>query len=311
VAAPQVDATRRSRGSKTSGPLFLVGAARSGTSLVYKSLCLHPDVSYISNWVARFPRAERLALLNRIAPRFETTRRRAWFGADSNAYVYGRRRDLRERVFPTPVEGEPVYAASGIGPIAVEGDSSHDQETLRASIEKIRRASGGDVFVNKRIANNRRIGLLASAFPSARFVSLVRDGRAVALSLSQVDWWEHCYLPWYGGSPAQWAAEGRDPWEACARNWVEDIRSMEKGLAGLPADRVMRLSYEDFVAAPQGSLDRIAAFAGLGASSEWTRAIGGLSFPNKNGWREALGPEALATIVNVQRYELEAYGYDV
>ncbi|MBV9253816.1 MAG: sulfotransferase, partial [Actinobacteria bacterium] len=36
-------------------PLFLVGAPRSGTSLLYKALCLHPDAAYISNWVNRFP----------------------------------------------------------------------------------------------------------------------------------------------------------------------------------------------------------------------------------------------------------------
>ena len=49
-------------------PVFLVGAARSGTSLVYKALCLHPDVAYISNWVARYPKAPRLAALNRLGP---------------------------------------------------------------------------------------------------------------------------------------------------------------------------------------------------------------------------------------------------
>ena len=33
--------------------MFLVGAARSGTSLLYRALCLHPDVAYVSNYVRR------------------------------------------------------------------------------------------------------------------------------------------------------------------------------------------------------------------------------------------------------------------
>ena len=34
-----------------------------------------------------------------------------------------------------------------------------------------------------------------------RFVVLVRDGRAVAESLSRVDWWETNHVWWYGGTP--------------------------------------------------------------------------------------------------------------
>ena len=38
-------------------PTFLIGAARSGTSLLYKGLCLHPDAAYFNNnYVRRLPR---------------------------------------------------------------------------------------------------------------------------------------------------------------------------------------------------------------------------------------------------------------
>jgi hypothetical protein len=37
------------RAGAAAGPLFLVGVPRSGTTLLYKLLCLHPDVAYISN----------------------------------------------------------------------------------------------------------------------------------------------------------------------------------------------------------------------------------------------------------------------
>jgi hypothetical protein len=293
-------------------PVFLVGPARSGTSVVYKTLCLHPDVSYISNWAARFPSVPQVAALNRLAPIFPGTRGRTWFGKDSNAYVYGRRRSWSERIFPMPVEGEPVYAACGIS--AVEcgeplGSSSQARALVR-SFERIREAGGGSLLVSKRIGNNRRISFLASAFPSARFVAIVRDGRAVALSLSQVDWWQRSTLPWFGGTPAQWAAEGRDPWEACARNWVEDLHAMEEGLSTIPSDRVLRLSYESLVGAPLETLGRLAEFAGLRPRAAWHEAVSRLEFPNKNGWHTSLTYDALETITSIQKRELEAYGYD-
>ena len=39
----------------SEAPVFLLGPARSGTSLLYKLLCLHRDVAFISNYVARAP----------------------------------------------------------------------------------------------------------------------------------------------------------------------------------------------------------------------------------------------------------------
>jgi hypothetical protein len=65
-----------------AGPPFLVGVPRSGTTLLYKLLCLHPDVAYISNWMRTAPAVPILALANRLTPRFADTRRTLWFGAD-------------------------------------------------------------------------------------------------------------------------------------------------------------------------------------------------------------------------------------
>ena len=42
-----------------TGTVFILGPARSGTTLLYKGLCLHPEIAFISNWSARFPRLSR------------------------------------------------------------------------------------------------------------------------------------------------------------------------------------------------------------------------------------------------------------
>jgi omega-hydroxy-beta-dihydromenaquinone-9 sulfotransferase len=228
-------------------PLFLVGPARSGTSLLYKSLSLHPDSAWISNWVRRFPGLPALGVLNRLTAHLPAYQRAVWFGGGDNAYVYGSRRRLAERVFPMPVEGEPFFTRYGLaGP--QEGSapvSTTGGDGLRAAVAAITRHSGGRVFISKRIANNWRIPALAACFPDGRFVELVRDGRAVAYSLSRVDWWDDSELVWLNGTPREWEAAGMDRWELCARNWVAELDAIAAGLAAVPPERRLRVAYED------------------------------------------------------------------
>lgn len=292
--------------------MFLVGPARSGTSLLYKMLCLHPDAAYLSNWVRLVPAVPQLAILNRLAPALPSLRQRVWF-EDGNAYVYSQRRSLARRLFPMPVEGEPVFARSGLSEVVggVAAGRTADLDRLRRSLRSVRRASGGSVLVNKRIANILRIPLLVEAFPDARFVSLVRDGRAVAASLRTVDWWAQSTVWWYGGTPEHWAAQGGDPWELCARNWVEEVRITRAGLAQVAPGRQTELRYEQFVADPLPTLRATASFAGLDPNDRrWHEALQLQSFPDRNeGWRTRLDPAAAIAITRWQQPELERLGY--
>ncbi len=292
-------------------PTFLIGAARSGTSLLYKGLCLHPDAAYFNNYMRRLPRHPAVSITNRLARLTPARRRRFWFSGDSNAYVYaGAPRTLRRRLYPMPIEGEPVYAACGIPDSAEETVSPNAERDLRSAVAATIRWGGGTHFINKRIANVRRISLLAKAFPDARFVDITRDGRAVAVSLSRVDWWENSVVWWYGGTPKAWRDNGRDPWELCARNWVEEVRAIDSGLGDLEPGRVFRLTYEEFVAEPEETMFRLADFAGLRSDARWRREIATIDFRNRNHeWRRELLPDVITRIEQVQAEELCRRGY--
>jgi hypothetical protein len=289
----------------------LIGAARSGTSLLYKGLCLHPDAAFFNNYLRRLPRHPSVSVTNRFARMTPGLRSRVWFSGGSNAYVYTRSRSLRDRLYPMPVEGEPVYAACGI-PDSVSSDtvSMNAARELRRSVAGTMRWGGGTHFINKRIANVRRIPLLAAAFPTARFVDITRDGRAVAVSLSRVDWWENSVVWWYGGTPKAWRDDGRDPWELCARNWVEEVRAIDSGIGELNPKQVLRLTYEEFTAEPVKTILRVAAFAGLDDVVSWRRDIERIQFRNRNdSWKTGLPPEVVTTIEEVQAGELSKRGY--
>jgi hypothetical protein len=291
--------------------MFLHGAARSGPTLLYKALCLHPDVAYISNWSRRAPAVPLLALLNRLPPYAPAARRAVWFGPEAaNAYAYGRRRPLWERLFPAPVEGEPVYRHCGIGQDPREGADPEQLARLRRSFDALRRFAGGELLVSKRIANNQRIPLLAAAFPGARFVHLIRDGRAVAYSLSRVDWWQDDVVWWYGGTPRRWHAEGGDPWELCARHWVRELAAIEEGLAAVPPGQRLEVRYEELVRDPVAVVQQVAAFAGLAQDAGFTEELRRLRYPNQNeAWREQLPADVRARIEGLQLGELRRLGH--
>jgi len=296
---------------------FILGAPRSGTSLLYKALCLHPHAAWISNWQRRLPRLPQAALADRLVRHTPAARTRAWFSGGSDAYVYGPSRSLVERITPMPVEGEPVFTAAGVPdpdresvPDAAPPDAAR---ALRRLVEATTRAAGGSVFVSKRIAHNRRIAWLASALPEARFVVLHRDGRAVASSLARVDWWPDEHLWWAGGIDAtEW--ERRHDGQrlvACARHWREEVGAIERGLELVDADRVLTVRYEDLVGDPRHHLAGIGRFAGLPASSSWSVALDALSFPDRNdGWRARLGDDGEAIAWDEAGDQLRSLGYE-
>lgn len=299
--------------SRETPVVFLVGAPRSGTTLLYKALCLNRRVAFISNWVRRYPTLPALAGLDAVTGLAPTLRRTTWFDGDSNAYAYGRPRRAYQRAFPAPVEGEPVYARARVAALpGGRGVEPPDLGRLRRTFATVVRASRADVMVSKRIANNLRIPLLLEAFPDARFVHLQRDGRAVALSLSRVDWWPTDPVWWLGSTPAEAVRRGADEWELCGRHWVEEIRAADAGLAAVPASQRLELRYEDVLVDPVGSLRVIAGFAGLGADPGWEHQLAQLRFPDRNQtWRSALPAPAITTIERVQRDELRRHGYEV
>jgi hypothetical protein len=298
-------------------PLFIVGAPRSGTSLLYKLLCLHPEAAWISNWNRRAPGIAPLAAINRLARRPTSRRRAVWFGSDAaNAYVYGRRRSLWERLYPMPVEGEPLYEHCRIGqglvgPPAGGAQAEAEQAAcLRRVFAGVRHWSGGRVLISKRIANNQRISFLAAAFPNARFVHLIRDGRAVAYSLSRVDWWEDGVVWWYGDTPRRWREGGGDPWELAATHWVRELASIEEGLCTVPAGRQLELRYETLVDAPAATVMGVARFAGLDDHPGWRSELDRLSYPNKNeAWRDRLAPEVRQRVEAIQHADLVRLGH--
>jgi len=292
-------------------PIFIAGAGRSGTTLLYKLLCLHSDIAWISNYLNRFPNNSWITALNLITKLSKKSCRTMWFGRNSNAYFTNRK--LLKRAFPMPVEGESIYRRCGMPtfPHKTWRISRRQEKCLVSEVEKIRLFQRGRVFLNKRTANNRRITQLTRAFPKAKFLHVMRDGRAVANSLLRVSWWmDHKVWWWHQKTPRQWEAEGNKPVELAARNWVEEVAEIQNGLKLVPKELVFELKYEDLIESAEATLRKIVNFVGLDNDLAWIDEIRSLNITNQNiHWQTLFGDSEKEILQRVQSKLLKRLGY--
>lgn len=151
---------------------------------------------------------------------------------------------------------------------------------------------------------------LATLWPRARFVVLVRDGRDVALSLKRMPF----------GPNNAWAA---------AQWWARGIRAGERAAAHHP-ERVLVVRYEDLATAPEERVPAICAFLGLrydqdmlaleradrsrvvAEQASWFPTLfDGVNTRSVGRWRREMGVRDQAVFASLAGAELARLGYPV
>lgn len=289
--------------------VFLVGAGRSGTTLLYKLLCLHSRLAYPTNYDHRLPWLFP-GLVSRLLADQTGAKLKAWFNQGGNAYLA--KRSLVKKLFPMPVEGEFVYEACGIPRTPAKGyqPDAYTSNCLRKRFERIRCAMKADLVLSKRTANNRRIPQLRSVFPKARYIHLIRDGRAVAHSLSRVEWWDEHELWWDGRKAAELEQAGEERLTICAKNWTYEMKELYSGLSAVDPASLLEIRYEELLDAPVVQLGRILEFLGLSLASGYQQAIESLRLTNRPAaWSSRWTTDQLESVLRVEQSLLDELGY--
>jgi hypothetical protein len=201
--------------------------------------------------------------------------------------------------------------------------------------------------VEKTCANSLRVAFVDAVLSGARFIRIVRDGRDVVVS-SRARWTARLDLPYiarkaryvpltdlpYYGSRYLWnrlyrfmSADARlASWgprmaglpealsrysldEVCALQWQRCVERAERDLSLLPAPRVHRLRYEDFVARPAAELDRIVEFLGVPPPADARAILRQVSGTSVGQWRRKIDEPRRRSIESLIGDSLRAHGY--
>lgn len=286
---------------------FIVGTGRCGSSLVHELMANHEQAGFVSNIEDNLPRLHLLGRFNnsmyRLTKGAFTEKGRLRF-APSEAYNV-----IRHEV-------SPVYENS-CRDLVADDVTPWLRKRFQKFFEARCRAQGKEWFLHK-YTGWPRIGFFAEIFPQARFVHIVRDGRAVANSWLQMDWWGGYRGPqlWQWGlldakSQQEWVDSGQSFVTLAGLCWRNLMEAFAAEGSKLHPSRYLEVRYEDFVAGPVESLRSMVEFIGLPWSARVERAAtrGGVHDSRKRAYENDLTREQVAQLERVAGNMLARLGY--
>ena len=287
-------------GRKVRQPVFIIGAPHSGTHLLARALKrsdgVHLTIGQSSVLRVIYAFARR--------PSIHDGRGEAAASVLRDAFGQGWRITPHGCLECVPECREAAGLVSGaIGPCATErglsiyGDASPDLAYCAEA--------------------------LTDAFPDARIVQFIRDGRDVAACMladqSILSWFKPSFAnldtefpnPFFGVE----TEEDRDQWPAlslaakCALRWRGTVRLAARLRRNLPAEQLITVRYETLLERPADTASAISAFAGVPLPAA---AMGATRLPpamRAGGWRRALSAGQVADVEKVAGEELRRVGY--
>jgi hypothetical protein len=263
--------------------IFMIGTGRCGSTQLAQIIASHSRVGFVSNIERRLPSVARRGRWNNFLIR--TIANAAQFKElarvhDGAAKAFSGT-SYRARALVGPSEAYDLLSTEVSSMISVPCRDLTADDAFPWVKERFRRffalrAKEQDtpVFMHK-FTGWPRARFVDATFPDAKFIHLVRDGRAVANSLMQVRFWRgyRGSTNWdLGPLPAHYARE----WEESGRSfallagleWKTLMDAFEEAERAIPEERWLNVRYEDFISEPRRALHEILAFIGLPWSAD-------------------------------------------
>jgi hypothetical protein len=301
--------------------VFFVGTGRCGSTPIVEAMSRHADVGFVSNVDDKFSHLNMAGRWNNRLHRLSAAR-------DPKMRPFRDRRSLVElgRFRVAPSEGWSILDRQ-VAPIMsmpfrdlVAADCTPWLKgRLQGFFERRITAQGRPVFVHH-LTGWPRAGFLHAAFPDARFIEVVRDGRAVASSWLQMGWWQGYRGPdaWHLGplSPEyqrEWEESGRSFVTLAGLGWKLLLDAFDAARAQIPPAQWMRVRYEDVIDQPRRHIADILDFSGLAWTDEFERDFVQYPFSSSRvqSFRRDLDAANLARLEAVLANRLDELGYAV
>ena len=266
-----------------TNPIIILGTPRSGTTILYRSLSMHPDLWHLA--------AESHAILEGpLHPRLTGYQSNRATAAQADDEVLERlRRDFyRQAINLNAVVADPSHLADDGG--GIQGRVRRKLAVAAAGLRSSFRKGTSIRFLEKTPKNSLRVPFLERLFPDARYVwiqrnaaenidSLIAGWHAVdrigpftrqrfaaagypvadALDLQDYEgkWWKFALVP-------EWRTlRGKTIADVAAWQYYQCNHFLLHDLAALDQRRVRRFTYEDFVRDPVSHVRQVFEWAEL------------------------------------------------
>ncbi|HEV2496028.1 MAG TPA: sulfotransferase [Terriglobia bacterium] len=224
----------------TNPVVFIVGCPRSGTTLLRRILDAHPQIA--------------------------VTKETQWFDESWLALWFEQRRGLTPDGNVTPelvafMLEHPKFSRLKMPrqqflDLAGNGASVHFSAFVTRIFDHYGQIKGKARVGNKDPVYVRKLSLLHSLWPEARFVHLIRDGRDVSLSV--IHWPDKGPI-----SKRTYATSNDDPVSTAALWWECNVRCGREERSRLGPQLYYEMRYESLVTHPASECERLCDFLGL------------------------------------------------
>jgi hypothetical protein len=280
-------------GSPRLTPVVILGAAHSGTTILYRMLAMHPDTTWFSHFSQRgglVPGRRRVPFSNNIDRLLRAFSMHDWRKAKATS--------LRRVLLPRPNEGNRILAY--VFP-------DRDSLVRDASVARLQRIldSESRIWTRKKFiivklpSLYHQIPAFTQVHPNTRFIHIIRDGRALALSVKSK------FLP---NSSSSWAhaSSEQEALDYAAQYWLDVLRQVDEQRSNI---NLVEVRYEDLCSDVHTTIADI--LRSIGFSTEtfpFHRCPRNLA-PTNDAWLESASLQQLDELTKIQKPLLIRHGY--
>jgi hypothetical protein len=162
-----------------------------------------------------------------------------------------------------------------------------------------------------------RIGYLHEIFNDAKFIHVVRDGRAVVNSMINVDWW----WGWRGPQNWRWGelnASQQEEWKKFNKSFIALagielkilMEALEKGKKRIDSKNFREIKYEELCADPNTVFKEVIHFSELEWSESFAKSVKNFVLNDRNDkWKTDLSVKQQNVLEAVLADYLKNYDY--
>jgi omega-hydroxy-beta-dihydromenaquinone-9 sulfotransferase len=231
-------------------PVFIMGAPGSGTTLLYDALCTHKDLAYVTLNMLR-------AGIHKHG-RVVGDKRTALFRVQNLFH--------RDQASSVPHEANAFWIKYfGTYSYLTENDFTPEMAAYyRKNVLAVQNIWKRPRFINKNLQHCVRVRILGRLFRDAKFIHIIRDGRAVAYSILNKKGEANPTM--FLLSLKKILGDRYEPERSelfnYGRAWAELVRKAKEASAFGP-ERYYELRYEDLITRPYDEINRVVEFCEL------------------------------------------------